>query len=259
MKQAIRTSAYLIQFSLGLLLRLGLTLVASLAAANLRAETPESPPGAVCADSAKLAPLAQELASRVNDRKHEAVRKLIVEFQAEAYPELAKKEVQLGTFPSKSDYFRTRFSLSRFFFFRRMQYFVEVNPELFARDAPADGVCAILGHEMAHIADFSHGNRIRLFRLVRLLSSGYTVRFERKADLEAIRRGFGPGLINYRNWVYANIPAAKIEEKKRNYFSPQEISAIQELTRANPQLFDYWKRKVPLNQNEIEASASARK
>jgi hypothetical protein len=105
----------------------------------------------------------------------------------------------------------------------------------------------------------SHGNRIRLFRLVRLLSSRYTVRFERRADLEAIRRGFGAGLIDYRSWVYNNIPPSKIEQKKRNYFSPQEITAILDLTRANPQLFDYWKRKVPLNESEIVASAAARK
>jgi hypothetical protein len=136
-----------------------------------------------------------------------------------------------------------------------MHYFVEVNPELFSRNAPADGVCAILGHELAHVADLSHGNRIRLFRLVRLVSRGYTIRFERRADLDAIRRGFGDGLVSYRNWVYNNVSPAKAEEKKRNYFTPQEINTIQEMTRTKPQLFDYWKHKVPLNESEIETSS----
>jgi hypothetical protein len=230
-------------------------LSAFFAAANTNAQTP-GVSSAVCTDNVNLAPLSQELASGVNDKSPVAVRQTLEQVEARAYPEVQSKDLRLRTFHSKSDYFRTRFSLPRFFFFLPMRYFVEVNPELFTRGAPADGVCAILGHEMAHVADLSHGNRIRLFRLIKLLSSGYTIRFERRADLEAIRRGFGPELIAYRNWVYNNIPPAKVPEKKRNYFSPPEITVILELTRTNRQLFDEWKRTVPLNQAEIEASAT---
>jgi len=116
-----------------------------------------------------------------------------------------------------------------------------------------------MAHELAHVSDLSRGNRFRMFGMVRLLSSGYMARFERKTDLEAIRRGFGPGLINYRNWLYAHTPPEKVARKKRNYFSPEEINKILELSRGNPQLFDYWNRKVPLNEREIEASAAASK
>jgi hypothetical protein len=240
-------------------LRLALILALPLAAGKLCAQMPGPPAPSVCTDSAKLAPLSQALSSSTKDAANVRIRSVLGEIQTLAYPELARKEVRPRTFHSRSDYFKTGFNLWRFLLFQRMRYYVEVNPELFARNPPADGVCAILGHEMAHVADLSHGNRIRLFRLVRLLSSRYTVRFERRADLEAIRRGFGAGLIDYRSWVYNNIPPSKIEQKKRNYFSPQEITAILDLTRANPQLFDYWKRKVPLNESEIVASAAARK
>jgi hypothetical protein len=241
------------------LLRLCLLLALPLAAGKLCAQTQQPPPAAVCEDTAKLAALSQVLSSSTKDAANTGIRNVLDEIQTQAYAELVQKEVRLRAFHGKSDYFKTGFSLWRFFLFQRMRYYVEVNPELFARNPPAEGVCAILGHEMAHVADLSHGNRIRLFRLVRLLSSSYTVRFERRADLEAIRRGFGAGLIDYRNWVYKNIPAAKLEQKKRNYFSPQEIAAILDLTRANPRLFDNWKRKVPLNESEIKASASVRK
>lgn len=228
-----------------------------LAAGTLSAQA--QPPAPVCDDSTKLSPLSQELSSATKDATNAGVRGVLGEIQAQAYPELAKKEIRVRAFRSKSDYFKTGFSLWRFFLFQRMRYYVKVNPEVFARDAPANGVCAILGHEMAHVADLSNGNRIRLFRLVKLLSSSYTVRFERRADLEAIRRGFGPGLIVYRNWVYKNIPPSTLEQKKRNYFSPQEITSILDLARANPQLFESWKRKVPLNETEIETSASSKK
>lgn len=236
-----------------------LMFVQPLAPGRLLAQTQAVAPATVCEDTAKLSPLSQELSSITKDATNAGVRSVLGEIQTQAYPELEKKEIRLRTFHSKSDYFKTGFSLWRFFLFQRMHYYVNVNPEVFARNAPADGVCAILGHEMAHVADLSHGNRIRLLRLVGLLSSSYTARFERRADLEAIRRGFGAGLIDYRNWVYKNIPPAKIEQKKRNYFSPQEITAILDLTRANPQLFENWKRKVPLNESEIKASASVRK
>jgi len=238
-----------------------LVLATAFVVSNVRAQTPVNPGDAYCSDSVKLALLSQALASSAGaqDISYAAVRGMIGGISAAAYPELAGREIQLRPFHSASDYFRTRFSVSRFLFFQRMHYFVEVNPELFSRNAPADGVCAILGHELAHVADLSHGNRIRLFRLVRLASRGYTVRFERRADLDAIRRGFGGGLISYRNWVYKNVPVAKAEEKKRNYFTPQEIAKIQELAKSNPQLFDYWKRKVPLNEGEIESSAAAHK
>lgn len=234
-------------------------LAACFAAPIVFAQTQGFGSGTVCSDSANLLPLAQELASPAKDKSPAAVRHTLEQVEAQAYPEIEDKDLRVGTFRSKSTYFETRFSFSRFFFFRRMRYFVDVNPELFASDAPADGVCAILAHELAHVADLSHGNRFRLFRLVRMLSTGYTIRLERKADLEAIRRGFGPALVSYRNWVYVHVPPAKMEEKKRNYFSPQEIATIQELARANPQLFDYWKRKVPLNEKEIEDSAAATK
>ena len=233
--------------------------VQPLASVRLLAQTQAVAPATVCEDTAKLSPLSQEFSSTAKDATNAGVRSVLGEIQTQAYPELAKKEIKLRTFHSKSDYFKTGFSLWRFFLFQRMRYYVNVNPEVFARNAPDRGVCAILGHEMAHVADLSHGNRIRLLRLVQLLSSSYTVRFERRADLEAIRRGFGPGLIVYRSWVYRNIPPSKLEEKKRNYFSPQEITLIVDLAHANPQLFEDWKRKVPLNEAEIQASASATK
>jgi len=233
--------------------------VLPLAASELSAQAQELPTGAVCEDTAKLSTLSTELSSSTHDTTNAGIRSVLGEIQTQAYPELAKKDIGLQTFHSKSDYFKTGFSVWRFFLFQRMRYYVKVNPDVFVRNVPVDGVCAILGHELAHVADLSRGNRIRLFRLVKLLSGRYTVRFERRADLEAIRRGFGPGLIVYRNWVYKNIPPSKLALKKKNYFSPQEISTILDLTQANPQLFEYWKRKVPVNEVEIEASASIRK
>ncbi len=175
--------------------------------------------------------------------------------EAASFPELKTKVVKTRTFDSSADYFRTRFSVSRFLLWRPMHYFVEMNPRIEHAGPSAESVCAILAHELVHISRMSDGNRLHLFGLVRLGSGGYTARFERSADLEAIRRGYGPGLISFREWVYKNIPANAVKRKKRNYFSPEEIEAILEATKGRPELFAYWNKHVPLNLEQIESSA----
>src|SRR5881397_297847 len=79
-----------------------------------------------------------------------------------------------------------------------------------------------------------------------------TAKFERRTDLEAIHRGYGDGLKSYRTWVYSHIPPNKLPEKLHNYFSPEEIAAIQMKLREQPDLFAYWRKHVPTNLQEIQ-------
>ena len=51
-------------------------------------------------------------------------------------------------------------------------------------------------------------------------------RFERAMDREAIRHGYASGLKEYRQWLYAHVPADKLKEKLRDYLSPDEIDAV---------------------------------
>ena len=162
--------------------------------------------------------------------------------------------LKVKIFHSSSDYFRSRFSFSRFLTFRRLHYVVFVNPQVFEKNAPASGIRAIIAHELAHAAYYRRHNRFELFGLVSLQSKKFTARFERGADLQAIKRGCGAGLKEYREWLYQNIPATKIAAKKRSYFSPEEIDAILEASKEEPDLIDYWIKSVPRNLSEIESS-----
>jgi hypothetical protein len=209
--------------------RLALMAICALPAA---AQLSSPIPADVCVDSTpgalwKAAPMSSVPASaaEANQASAETAR-VIQQLIPLRYPELNLAQVKVRTFHSDYDYFRTRFSLGRFFTLRPMRYFVEVNPRLVELNPPPEGVCAILGHELAHILTMSHGNRLRLFGLLRLASPAYTTRFERRADLEAIHRGFAPGLKSYRQWVYRNIPPEKVARKKRDYFTPEEIDAM---------------------------------
>ena len=177
---------------------------------------------------------------------------IILKVRGSSFPELSHIELRVRAFRSQSDYFRTRFSLSRFLLFMPMRYFVDVNPRLFLRPPPSEGICAILAHELAHVVSLSRGNRVRRLGLIRLISRRYTVKFERRADLEAIHRGYGDGLKMYRTWVYAHIPPGKLQQKLRNYFSPDEITAIQVKLQEQPHLFQYWSDHVPTNLQEIQ-------
>jgi hypothetical protein len=135
-----------------------------------------------------------------------------------------------------------------------MRYLVFVNPRAYELQAPEAGVRAIIAHELAHVAYFKKRNRLRLLGLVRLTSKQFTARFERWADLKAISLGYGEGLKEYRRWLYSNVPASKLAEKQRNYFSPEEIDAILSASRNRPELIGYWLKHVPLNLNQILAT-----
>ena len=192
--------------------------------------------------------LSAESAARTLDR----ARVLVKEIISVSYPELKGTAIQIKLFESESDYFKARFGVPQFLS-GRMQYLVFVNPRVFDRGSPDRGVRAILAHELGHVLYFKTRNRLKLLGLVRLASKASTQRFERWADLQAISRGYGEGLKEYRQWVYENIPASKLAAKRLTYFSPEEIDAILFASSARPDLLAYWLRHVPLNLDQIMA------
>ncbi|MEN3333602.1 MAG: hypothetical protein V7641_2967 [Blastocatellia bacterium] len=181
---------------------------------------------------------------------------LVNEIKAAAYPELRDADIQVKLFNSEADYFRARFAIRQFFTGRRMRYLVFVNAGAFTRQAPEAGLRAIIAHELAHVLYFSQRNRLQLFGLVRLATKGFTARFERWADLQAIARGYGEGLKAYRRWLYRNIPAKSLEEKQRDYFSPEEIDAIVSATQQRPEMLVYWLKHVPRSLDEIKSATN---
>jgi len=204
-------------------------------------------------------PLAASVQSADVKAAVERTSRLASEIKDAAYPELRGAEIEVRPFESRSDYFRARFAFGRYFMGRRMRYVLFVNAGVYTRQAPDAGVRAIIAHEMAHVLYYRRRNRLRLLGLVRLASKGFTARFERWADLQAIARGYGEGLKSYRQWLYRNVPASRIEEKKRDYFSPEEIDAIQAAVRERPELLPYWLKHVPGNLGEILAATNSQR
>ncbi|MFN7947694.1 MAG: hypothetical protein U0Z53_20255 [Blastocatellia bacterium] len=184
------------------------------------------------------------------DQTIERTQQLIDEIRTASFPELKDVIIRVELLRSDSDYFRTRFAIPQFLS-GRMIYLLRVRPDVFALAAPEAGIRAIIAHELSHILWFRRRNRLQLLGLMRLASADFTARFERWTDLQAIARGYGDGLKEYRMWLYQHISPQKLREKQRNYFSPVEIEAIQARTRNHPELFAAWFRKVPLSLSQI--------
>jgi len=182
----------------------------------------------------------------------EKTEKLAGEIVAKSYPELKAAKIEFKIFKSGTNFFKSQFSVARFMTLRKMRYAIFVNPEVFRRNAPEEGVRAILAHELAHILYYKRKNRVELVGLAGLMNQGFTVKFERRADLEALARGYGEGLKAYRAWLYENIPATAVAAKRRDYFSPEEIDKMLEILSKKTQMLDVWRKKVPRNLREIE-------
>ena len=176
---------------------------------------------------------------------------IITEIVEKSYPELKKAKINVRIFESNANYFQSQFSLTRFLTCQKLRYNLYVNPGVFNKNAPEQAIYAIIAHELAHVLYYSERNRFELIGLVSLIDKSFTAKFERRADLEAIARGYGEGLIKYRRWLYQNIPVKNVDEKKRNYFSPEEIEKMLEILKQKPQMIDVWRKKVPRNLGEI--------
>ncbi len=177
----------------------------------------------------------------------EKTQTLLSEIVKKSYPELERKKIKVETFESESDYFKARFSVTKFLTFQKINYIVFVNPKIFQSEISEQAIIAILAHELAHILYYTTKNRFELFGLASLIDKSFTAKFERKADLHAIKRGYGKGLIKYREWLYAHIPPKNLAAKKRDYFTPEEIRAIM----ANPEKMNFRLKNVPRKLSEI--------
>jgi hypothetical protein len=64
-----------------------------------------------------------------------------------------------------------------------MRYVILVNSAAELLTAPEEGRRAIVAHELAHVAYYARGNRLRLLGLLRFLCKGFREQFEKTADM----------------------------------------------------------------------------
>ena len=187
----------------------------------------------------------------------ERIGQVVESVRRASFPQLQTADIHIFHLRSDSDFLQARFTVTSFFA-RKLQYMIFFNPEAFRRQAPSEGLRAIVAHELAHIAYYENQSRMGMLSLIGLLVPSFTTRYERKADLDAIALGYGRGLEVYRVWLYRNIPAGRIKEKKRDYYTPEEIEALLQATAKYHGNKTRYKRSVPKIQNEIASFAERR-
>jgi hypothetical protein len=176
---------------------------------------------------------------------------IINEIIAKSFPELEAKNIKVKTFQSQDTFFKAQFSIDGFLTFQKIKTTIFVNPKVFELNAPEEGIRAILAHELAHAVYYKNKNRLQLIGLISLISRKFTVKFERRADLAAIEKGYGEGLIKYREWLYQHISDEQILVKERNYFTPQELKVLLPEFNKNPEIINWLNQNVPRNLDEL--------
>lgn len=172
---------------------------------------------------------------------------MVEEVGRQSYPEIKLEKIRVKTFTGDSGFFKARFSFCRFLTLQRMRHLIFVNPDAFERKLPENAFRSIIAHELSHVSYYSRKNRLQLFGLVRLTNSSAEAGFERKADLEAISKGYGEGLKTYREWLYTQIPDSDKMKKFKIYFSPAEIELVLRAKLEKPDVFAGWRREPPKN------------
>lgn len=109
-------------------------------------------------------------------------------------------------------------------------YLVQYDPVVLADPPAATALAAVLVHELAHVADYTAMTAEELlefglwYATEDPMSSDELRDYERQTDEAALSRGCAEGLSAMRTWIYDHASEEVEAEKRRNYYSPEEIT-----------------------------------
>jgi hypothetical protein len=142
------------------------------------------------------------------------------------YDELEGIPIELQAISSTTSFFAASVDLSSLDgTTENRRYVVQYAEELLALEPPADGVVAILAHELAHVLHYTGLEQQELIDFALWYAQGDIADYERQTDEQTLRRGCASGLIAYREWLYSVVDAETRAEKQRDYYTPEEIRA----------------------------------
>ena len=147
------------------------------------------------------------------------------------YPELCERKIRIkygkistsmAAYPQIISVFRKREN-------RTYKVILTKNPQQLIYDASFDAWVGIMGHELAHILDYTDKSGFQLaWTGVRYLGKNYRRNMERQTDLVTIERGLGWQLYSFKYFLAYE---AVIDDKYRQYMldtymKPEEIFEI---------------------------------
>jgi hypothetical protein len=137
-----------------------------------------------------------------------------------AYPELRDKPITIKAFEETAVFFASNFAPCSVF--SDLEYEIHVNPHAFALGLKGEALDGVIAHELAHTVDYETRSLVDIG--AHLLFDEQS--FERRTDLVAIDRGYGPQLLAYRIWQFSVLTKEQVAQKKRIYYGPLEITLL---------------------------------
>tara|TARA_R110002012_G_scaffold315211_2_gene528703 strand:+ start:277 stop:879 length:603 start_codon:yes stop_codon:yes gene_type:complete len=142
-----------------------------------------------------------------------------------------KKNIKKSTMqarPSFGSFFRSR--KNRRYIILVSETFKISDKTFLTIDIPTDILIGWIGHELGHIMDYQHRNKLNLiwFGLKYLLSDNHIVEAERSADSFAVKHGMEDYILKTKDFILNNaqITPTYKDRIKRYYLSPEEIMEL---------------------------------
>lgn len=175
-----------------------------------------------------------------------------------SFPELEGQQIQLGRFEEADSFFQSGLDLGQLVQGHWI-YQIDVNPRFLELDCPLAALDAVLAHELSHTLDYHNGGVGGILGILWQLL-WHPASYERHTDLQAIVKGYGPGLILYRQWQYQHLTSEQVKRKKTNYYSPEEITLILAILepldqQEKQQRIKLWLQQPPLNLEELQRNS----
>jgi hypothetical protein len=188
----------------------------------------------------------------------DAASSIIRELRARPWCTLGNADVECTEFESDSDFFQARPRLGALCWRKQRRYRILVNCRAAELGLSHDAMRGILAHELDHLLFYHERTRLvcLAWSLLTLLFHNHCIRFERRADLRTVYRGFAQGLAAYRLWLYARVNQRVMLSKRRVYLTPEEITEVDALRLARPELEAFWLQHVPRSLEQIRRATT---
>lgn len=179
------------------------------------------------------------------------VARLIADDRAR-YPELTGRRVEVSSLNDDAVFFQSNFTIDSALGDGPLVYVIQANPRALAADD--DALRGVLAHELAHTLDYETRTRAQLVDLLGPALVPTSSTWERKTDLIAVDRGFGPGLLRFRTWAFrvlAHSNKDALQEKRAVYYGPLELSLLLDVKARCPSLFARFVEEPPATAHGI--------
>ncbi len=152
------------------------------------------------------------------------LRELVEGVRDAYFPALDDRDLPFQNYDSEEYFFQASVNISELLRGRK-KFCLDVNERLLNCPPSKAALTSIIVHELFHFHDYQSLPLLGVSKLgIRYAASKkFRRNYERQTDLRTLELGHGPGLSEYREWLYEMLPPKAVKTKKYYYLTPEEI------------------------------------